>query len=111
MYTITLKDGTKIENLDMNGTNYVSQTEVDKSIFTSDNLSEMTIFDSETDEETKYEDMIFIQQMKWMDGTYYLAFREKTQEEKLAEAIINNTDSVTDLQLAIAELYETVIGG
>ena len=111
MYTITLKDGTKIENLDMNGTNYVSQTEIDKSIFTSDNLSEMTIFDSETNEETKYEDMIFIQQMKWMDGTYYLAFREKTQEEKLAEAIINNTDSVTDLQLAIAELYETVIGG
>jgi hypothetical protein len=111
MYTITLKDGTKIENLDMNGTNYVSQTEVDKSIFTSDNLSEMTIFDSETNEETKYEDMIFVQQMKWMDGTYYLAFREKTQEEKLAEAIINNTDSVTDLQLAIAELYETVIGG
>lgn len=109
MYTITLADGTKLEELDMNGTNYVSKEKVDESIFTDANLATMKISDGET--ETEYKDMVFIQQMEWADGTFYLAFREKTDEEKLLAAVIANASSVTDLQEALAEVYELVIGG
>ena len=78
MYTITLANGKKLTGLDMNGTNYVSKEKVDETIF-KDNLSTMKVSDGET--ETTYTDMVFIQQMEWADGTFYLAFREKTKEE------------------------------
>ena len=58
-----------------------------------------------------YTDMVFIQQMEWDDGTFYLSFREKTKEEKLAAAIAANASSVTDVQVALAEVYEMILGG
>jgi len=100
-YTITLADGQKITDLEKNGDNYVSKTKVDESIFT-DNLSTMTVSDGET--ETEYKDMVFTQQMEWSDGTFYLAFHEKSEEEKSAE-------NITDLQVALAEVYEMILGG
>ena len=108
MYTITLADGKKLTGLEMNGTNYVSKEKVDETIF-ENNLSTMKVFDGET--ETTYTDMVFIQQMEWADGTFYLAFREKTKEEKLVAAITANTNSVTDVQVALAEVYEMILGG
>ena len=108
MYTITLADGKKLTGLEMNGTNYVSKEKGDESIF-KDNLSTMKFSDGET--ETTYTDMVFIQQMEWVDGTFYLAFREKTKEEKLVAAITANTNSVTDVQVALAEVYEMILGG
>lgn len=114
MYTITLADGTKLTNLGKNGTNYVSQTKVDESIF-EQNLSTMTISgtEEETGEvtETVYSDMVFIQQMEWFDGTFYLAFREKTESEKMLEKIAENRDTATDMQLALTEMYEMIVGG
>lgn len=107
-YTITLADGTKLTGLGKNGNNYVSESEVDTSVFDG-NLSVMTVSDGEKDE--VFYDMIFVQQMKWMDGTYYLSFRPKTMKEKLVEKITNNSDSVTDVQMALAELYEMILGG
>ncbi len=108
MYTITLADGKKLTGLEMNGTNYVSKEKVDETIF-ENNLSTMTVSDGET--EIIYTDMVFIQQMEWADGTFYLAFREKTKEEKFVAAITANADSMTDLQVALAEVYEMVLGG
>lgn len=108
MYIITLADGKKLTELDMNGTNYVSKKKVDETIF-KDNLSTMKVSDGET--ETTYTDMVFIQQMEWVDGTFYLAFREKTKEEKLTAALTVTSDSVTDIQVALAEVYEMILGG
>lgn len=108
MYTITLANGKKLTGLDMNGTNYVSKEKVDETIF-EDNLSTMKVSDGET--ETTYTDMVFIQQMEWADGTFYLAFREKTKEEKLIAALTATSNSVTDVQVALAEVYEMVLGG
>lgn len=108
MYTITLADGKKLTGLEMNGSNYVSKEKVDETIF-ENNLSTMKVSDGET--ETAYTDVVFIQQMEWADGTFYLAFREKTKEEKLVAAIAANTDSMTDLQIALAEVYEMILGG
>lgn len=109
MYTITLADGTKLEKLDKNGDNYVSKKKVDETIFTESNLAKMVVNDGETD--TEFTDMVFIQQMQWADGTYYLAFREKTDKEKLLATITANASSITDIQEALAEVYELVIGG
>lgn len=103
-YTITLADGTTLDNLGINGTNYVSETEVDTSIFTDSNLSKVTISDGTNTDE--YENLVFIQQMKWQDGTYYLAFRKQTEREKIVKIITDNSSSLVDVQEAIAELYE-----
>ena len=98
MYTITLADGKKLENLDKNGDNYVSKTKVDESIF-KNNLSKVTVSDGET--ETTYENVEFVQQMQWFDGTWYLVFRVVTGAEK----------SITDIQMALADVYEMILGG
>lgn len=108
MYTITLADGKQLTWLEMNGDNYVSKTKVDEKIF-KDNLSTMKVSDGKTEE--TYKDMVFIQQMEWADGTFYLAFREKTAQEKALAAIAANTNSVTDVQVALAEVYEMILGG
>lgn len=108
LYTITLENGKQLTNLTVNGTNYVSREKIDESIFDG-NLGTMIVSDGERDE--IYRDMVFIQQMPWMDGTFYLSFRKKTREEKLVEAISANANSVTDIQLALAEVYEMILGG
>ena len=108
MYTITLANGKKLTGLEMNGTNYVSKEKVDETIF-KDNLSTMMVSDGES--ETTYTDMVFIQQMEWDDGTFYLAFREKTKEEKLEEFITKNINDMTDIQSALIEIYEMILGG
>ena len=97
-YTITLADGRKLTGLTKNGDNFVSKTKVDESIFVN-NLSTMTVSDGET--EVTMTDVQFIQQMEWADGSWYLAFREISSEEK----------AMTDLQLALVEVYEMILGG
>ena len=96
-YTITLADGKKLTGLTKNGDNYVSKKKVDESIFT-DNLTTMTVSDGET--ETTYHNVELIQQMEFPDG-WYLCFRELTEAELV----------VTELQEALAEVYELIAGG
>lgn len=69
----------------MNGSNYVSQTEVDESVF-ADNCTPMIIAASDGTEE-RVEHGVFMQQMEWSDGTWYLCFREKTPQEIRDEQI------------------------
>ena len=107
MYTVTLADGTKLSNLSVNGTNFVSKKKIDESIFT-DNLSTITVSDGKT--ESAYNDIVFIQQME-LNGEYYIAFREKFAEEKLLETITANESTVTDIEVALAEVYEMMLGG
>lgn len=76
-YTITLANGQKITNLTKNGTNFVSKTQVDESIFV-DNLSTMKISNGESEE--IYYHVELIQQVEYSDG-WYLAFRELTTQE------------------------------
>ena len=101
MYTITLSDGRKLENLVVNGTNFVSKTKVDEKIFRN-NLAAVVISDGKT--ERAYENLVFIQQMEWEDGTYYLSFREKTKMEMLAEEITENSIGMAEVQDALVEL-------
>lgn len=111
MYTITLADGRTLTGLDRNGDNFISVEQVDESIF-ADNLSSMTISDGET--ETVMHDVELIVQQKYDDG-YYLCFRELSTQEKalaaLKKAIDSNANSVTDVQIALTEVYELIAGG
>lgn len=113
MYTIQLADGRKLEGLGRNGSNYISQTKVDVGIFT-DNLSTMTIRDEDTGEEIVLHDAELIAQQRWADG-WYLCFRELSPQEKtliaIKQALASNADSMTDIQVALAEVYEMILGG
>lgn len=84
MYTLTLHDGKVITGLDKNGDNFVSKEQIDESIF-EENLETLTISDGETT--TVMHNAVLIQQMEWVDGTFYLAFRELTPEELTAIAL------------------------
>lgn len=48
-YTITLADGTRLENLRLNGNNFISPGPLNASVF-EQNLSDVMIFDGETEE-------------------------------------------------------------
>lgn len=98
MYTITLRDGTKIENLELNGNNYVSPMQINESLFTTENLSRVIVNDGET--ETVYENMKFIQQVKYADG-YYFILAEMTENDKLLKAMEENSQSINDILVAI----------
>lgn len=111
-YTIILADGQKLTGLGKNGDNFVSILKVDESIF-DDNLSTMIVSDGT--ETVEYKNMEFIQQMKWMDGTYYLAFRELSPQEigikEICKELSTNESNVTDIQMALTEIYEMMLGG
>ena len=111
-YTITLADGQQLTGLGKNGDNFVSILKVDEGIF-DNNLSTMTVSDGT--ETIKYNNMEFIQQMKWMDGTYYLAFRELSPQEiamkKIQKSISDGEANMTDMQLALTQIYEMILGG
>lgn len=83
-YTITLADGRKLTGLSKNGDNFVSSEQVDETIF-ENNLSTMTVSDGET--EVQYHDVEFIQQQEWVDGSWYLAFRELSESERKEKAV------------------------
>lgn len=110
-YLLTLANGQKLENLTKNGGDYISQTKIDETIF-KDNLSTLTISDGET--ETILNDVEFIGQQEWEDG-FYFAFRELSAEEKLLKelrtTINKQNEEILTLQLALAETYETMLGG
>lgn len=69
VYTITLSDGTKLENITMNGSNYVSQTEITEADFEG-KLAQITISDGETEE--VMENVILVQIVHYADGYYFV---------------------------------------
>lgn len=97
-YTITLADGQQLTDLGLNGNNFISKTKIDESIF-KDNLDTMTVSDGEN--ETVYHDVEFIQQMPWPDGTYYLAFRELSEQERMLKNMMSTIEEVNEMKSAI----------
>ena len=77
IYTITLEDGTQIENLRMNGNNFISQKQIDPEIFDG-NLGEATINDGENDE--IHENMGLVQVLQ-MGDEYWFVLRDVPASE------------------------------
>ncbi len=81
-WKITLADGTKLENLSLNGNNFVSENEITEDIFNG-NLLKVKI-EGKTEEGQdiieEHNHMELIQITKYDDG-YYFALRDLTEEE------------------------------
>lgn len=91
-WKITLSDGTKLENLEMNGNNFISETEVTEDMFTG-KLSKVIVEGNEDGQETKqeYEHMALIHIVQEDDG-YHFALRELSEQELKDEKIQSNLD-------------------
>ena len=76
-YTITLSDGTVINNLSLNGNNFISKTSVTKEMFT-DNCSPVTINDETMDEVHENMDIV---QVSEVNGEYWFVLRDISSEE------------------------------
>ena len=76
-YKITLHDGTVIDNLSLNGNNFVSNTEIDPHLF-EDNLCGVVINDGENDD--RHENMAFVGSST-VNGKFYFILRDMSEEE------------------------------
>lgn len=104
MYKITLQDGTFIENLELNGNNFISDIIIPDSRF-SNNLKNIIITDGENIENC--EDMMLVAN-RIVDNKSWFIITEKSEKQKKDELLDTN---ITDIQLALVDLYESIIGG
>lgn len=111
MYQITLHDGTVLDELELNGNNFISEKMIDDSVF-SGNLDTVTISNGETS--VTYTDMKLLSN-RVDGGKSWFVLGEKTAQEKAMERLVVdlsvNAESITDVQLALAEVYEMILGG
>lgn len=112
MYTVILADGTTFENLELNGNNYISKTPVDSAAFTEDALKTVTIKGGENGDQVLTNAKLI--QNKQYDNEYWFILAEKTRqelaEEALQKTLMGDASDITDLQLAVAQLYELITG-
>ena len=94
MYQVRLADGTVIDNLELNGNNFIPQEPVDRDIF-KNNLGNVVITDGEGNIE-EHDGMKVIFARIGKTETFVLA--DKTQEEKEKEVLRQRID---DLELYI----------
>lgn len=102
MYTITLENNYKIENVAMNGNNYIASDVVDDSVF-DNNLGKVIIFDGEN--ETIYNDMVLLSNIV-RNGKSWIVLGQKTEQQKEKEAY---DLAIRNLQLASVETYELLL--
>ena len=97
MYKITLNDGTVLDNLELNGNNYISEKVIEDSVFTG-NLDTVTITDGETNE--TFTDMKLMSN-RVDGGKSWFVLGEKTAQEKKEEAMARQLE---EMQKAMSAL-------
>ena len=100
MYTIKLYDGTILENLELNGNNFISNTIIPDTVF-ENNLKLIEISDGETTQTLTDQ---FLAANRVENNQTWFVLIDKTPEMKREE-------EMTDLQLALVGLYESLLGG
>lgn len=99
MYKITLADGTTLENLVLNGNNYVASTAVDDAVF-KDNMATVTITNLEDGTTEQIEDGVLLSNIV-RDGKSWLVLGQKSAEQKAMEA---RDKEIAELRRAMAVL-------
>ena len=84
MYTIALSNDQKLENLELNGNNFISQNPVDNAFFDG-GLSEVTITDGS--ETRTYTDMVLLSNRE-ENGKSWIVLGVKSEQEKEREATL-----------------------
>ena len=90
MIKIILNNGNEINNLTLNGNNYISNNVLLDDIFT-DGLSIVTVIDG--DISTEYKNMKLIQNIV-LDNKSWFILAEKTEEEILKERLKSTEDAL-----------------
>ena len=96
-YTITLSDGTIIDNLKLNGNNFISSTEITPEMF-ENNCGNVTFSDGENEE--SYNDMELVQ-ITEHNGEWWFVLREIPPDELERKRLLER----------IAALESNAIGG
>lgn len=99
MYKITLADGTTLENLVLNGNNFIAQTAVDDAVF-KDNMASVTITNLEDGTAEQIEDGVLLSNIV-RDGKSWLVLGQKSAEQKAMEA---RDKEIAELRRAMAYL-------
>ena len=97
MYTITLADGTKLKNLELNGNNYIAEGVIEDSVFEG-NLDTVTITDGETTE--TFTDMRLMSNIVRDDRSWFV-LGEKSAQQKKEEAMAKQ---MAEMQKAMSVL-------
>ena len=92
MYTITLSNGKKLENLELNGNNFISSAPVDSAFFDG-GLSEVRITDGS--ETRTYTDMALLSNRE-EDGKSWIVLGEKTAQQKAREATLTRMQELEE---------------
>ena len=79
MYTITLADGTKLKNLELNGYNYISETVIEDSVFEG-NLDTVKISDGSTTE--TFTDMRLMSNIVRDNRSWFVLGEKSAQQKK-----------------------------
>lgn len=98
-YIITLSDGTTLENLTLNGNNFISRTEVTATTFNG-KLSHVTISDGETEETMTNAELVQISTL--VPGEWWFILREISEEElrfMRIEAEVDYIAMMSDVEL------------
>lgn len=106
MYKVTLHGGVVLDNLTINGNNFVSATHIDPEVFTPEALSHVEFSGDGPYLPESADNLVFVQCIPWEGGSAFI-IRELSEAEIEAAA---KEQAITDLQLAMAELYETLGG-
>lgn len=107
MVSITLHDGTKIENLHWNGSALVSATEVDSTLLTDANLVTVQITDEETQSTSTMHNAKLLQQKYYDNGDesgWYIDLTEASQIELLQTELNSKIDYIammTDVDVEV----------
>lgn len=99
-YTVTLSDGTKIENLTLNGNNFISSVAVSESQFDG-KLRGVTITDSDGVEE-KHEDMFLVQVTHPSDTEWWFILADKSEDQIKQEQLGKSIASLTDMVMSLS---------
>lgn len=112
IYDIEIRGGNsafEVKDLTMNGTNYVSETEVDTSKWPSSFA--FTAKDEDGNITEHYDRAKLIQQVSydWDGGKFYLAFGQVSEQELLEERLAAAEEANTNAELALCEIYEMLL--
>lgn len=103
MYKITLANGVILDNLELNGNNFISSKVIQNDIF-ENNLTTITINDGEVD--TIYSNMRLMSNRVAADGRSWFVLGEKSEQEVREELLQQKIEELTG---AILELSSMVL--
>ena len=99
MYKITLADGTELNDLVLNGNNFIAQTAVSDAVFKG-NMATVTITNLEDGTTEQIEDGVLLSNIV-RDGKSWLVLGQKSAEQKAMEA---RDKEIAELRRAMAVL-------